>query len=441
MESLHLLFSSLKAVSKPGPSVADLCALHQAESLIGSMKSEIVRQACILVGGKGTRLGHLTRSVPKPLIHVAENTAFLDVVIDQVARQGFDDIVLLAGHLGHLVQERYDRQRRGSAHVRVMIERQPSGTAGALAAAEEIIAPQFLLLNGDTYADINLRALSSEDMTSDLDGVIALQTIADPSRYGTVVLEQDRVVRFLEKGQEREPALINIGAYVMRRSIVNRVRSLPCSLETDILPSLARERRLKGRVCEGYFIDIGVPQSLEQARRELLPLTRRRVAFLGLDYLICTDRGRDCQSRQQVEWMRGAPESIRRLNDLGYRVIVVGNLPRRGQRCLDEQGVDALREWMQDQLATQGSFIDAFQYYTQESEASIKTGRGHFGQKLDPGMIFDGFKDSSIRCSGSFMLSDKQIDIEVARRMGIPGYVFRGGDLAVFLEKCLAELA
>jgi dTDP-glucose pyrophosphorylase len=400
------------------------------------MRPDIIRQACILVGGRGTRLGHLTRLVPKPLIHIDENTAFLDIVIDQVARQGFDDIVLLAGHLGHLVRERYDHRHYGSARLHVIVEREPSGTAGALAAAQEIIAPQFLLLNGDTYADIDLRALSLEWMTSDLDGVIALQVIDDPSRYGAVVLDQDRVVGFLEKGQGTGPALVNIGAYVLRKSIVNRIHSFPCSLEADILPSLARERRLKGKVCDGYFIDIGVPQSLEQARRELPALMRRRVAFLRQDCLIRADQGNYHQSRQ-VEWIRGAPESIRRLNDLGCRVIVVSNLPCGDRRCFDEQSADDLHRSMHEQSAALGSFIDAFQYWPHGSEAGIQTTQRDFDRKIDQGMIFGGLKDFS----GCFIISDKQIDIEAAKRMGIPGYLFDEGDLAVFLEECLADLA
>jgi D-glycero-D-manno-heptose 1,7-bisphosphate phosphatase len=189
-------------------------------------------------------------------------------------------------------------------------------------------------------------------------------------------------------------------------------------------------------VCDGYFIDIGVPQSLEQARRELPALMRRRVAFLRQDCLIRADHGNYHQSRQ-VEWIRGAPESIRRLNDLGCRVIVVSNLPCGARRCFDEQSADDLHRSIQEQSAALGSFIDAFQYWPRGSEAGIQTRQRDFDQKIDQGMIFGGLKDFS----GSFMISDKQIDIEAAKRMGITGYLFDEGDLAVFLEECLADLA
>ena len=151
----------------------------------------MIRQACILVGGKGTRLGNLTRETPKPLLEIGQGRVFLDIVIEQVVRQGFNDVVLLAGHLGHLVQERYDGRRFGGGRVRVVVEPEPRGTGGALISAQEIIAPRFLLLNGDSFFDINLRALAAE--ASAQEALIALRRVSDPSRYGTVELKGKEV--------------------------------------------------------------------------------------------------------------------------------------------------------------------------------------------------------------------------------------------------------
>jgi Nucleotidyl transferase len=155
------------------------------------------------VGGKGTRLGELTRTTPKPLIEIAENKSFLDIVIEQVARQGFDDIVLLAGYLGDLVRARYDGRASGTARIRVVVETEPLGTAGALAAARDLIAPRFLMVNGDTFFDIDLRTLCASRDDLDCDAMLALHRVPDASRYGSVVLEKDRIVSFREKATLR----------------------------------------------------------------------------------------------------------------------------------------------------------------------------------------------------------------------------------------------
>jgi D-glycero-D-manno-heptose 1,7-bisphosphate phosphatase len=237
--------------------------------------SQPIRQACILVGGKGTRLGELTRSIPKPLMEIGDGAVFLDVVIEQLARHAFDDIVLLAGYLGDIVRERYHGRSFGPSRIRVVVEPELRGTAGALVAARDLIAAQFLMLNGDSFFDIDLRALCARYQQADCDALIALHRVADASRYGSVVLEGERVVRFLEKNAAAGTAkinagIINAGIYVLPAGIIGRIGALPCSMETDIFPILAAERRLCGRPCEGYFIDIGLPETLQQARRELL---------------------------------------------------------------------------------------------------------------------------------------------------------------------------
>jgi len=399
-----------------------------------------IRQACILVGGKGTRLGDITRAVPKPLLDIANGTTFLDVVIEQLSRQGFDDVVLLAGYLGFLVRERYDGRRCGSARVRVLAESEPLGTGGALISACEILAPRFLMLNGDSFFDINMRALAAEG--ADWEALLALRRLPDASRYGSVDLEGDRIIRFREKSPNIQGSvLINAGVYVLQAAIIERIRSLPCAIETDIFPVLAREGRLSGRVCEGYFLDIGLPESLEQGRRELPGVRRRPAAFLDRDGVINSDHGY-VHRPEQLDWIPGAPEAVRRLNDLGYRVVVVTNQAGVAHGYYDEECVHALHIWMQEELGTKGAFIDAFYYCPYHPGARIQEfRRSHIDRKPGPGMILRALSELNIDKNRSFLIGDKDTDIEAARAAGLPGFLFTGGNLAVFVENCLAGLA
>jgi D,D-heptose 1,7-bisphosphate phosphatase len=404
-----------------------------------SLQSDVVRQSCILVGGKGTRLGDLTRAMPKPLLEIAQGVIFLDIIIEQVVQQGFDDVILLAGHLGHLVQERYDGRRFGAGRVRVAIEPEPCGTGGALISAKDIIAPRFLLLNGDSFFDINLRAFAAEACSHE--ALVALCRVSDPSRYGTVELKGKKIRRFREKSADvRSPALINAGIYTLTQSIIRRIGALPCSIETDIFPTLAEKGRLAGIVHEGYFLDIGLPETLEQGRRELLDLRAKPAVFLDRDGVLNIDRGY-VHRPDQVNWIAGAQEAVRRLNDLGYRVIVVTNQAGVGHGYYEEDDIVVLHRWMQDQLAIRGAFIDAFYYCPHHPEARIEKYRGHhINRKPAPGMILQAFSDLAIRKDRSFLIGDKQSDIEAARSAGIPGFLFPGGNLATFLDGLLPPM-
>ena len=96
------------------------------------MSGGAIRQAVILAGGKGTRLGAITQTIPKPMLPIAGDRPFLDYLIEMIERHGYHDILLLGGYLGDVLEAAYDGRRIGNAIVRVLREPAPLGTAGAL---------------------------------------------------------------------------------------------------------------------------------------------------------------------------------------------------------------------------------------------------------------------------------------------------------------------
>ena len=403
------------------------------------MMGEMVRQACVLVGGKGTRLGALTQATPKPMLNLNDEVTFLDLLIGELVRQGFDDIVLLAGYLGHMVDERYAGTTVGAATVRVLIEPEPRGTGGALLQAREVLAPRFLLLNGDSFFDINLRGLAAD--AAGYEAAMALRSIDDPSRYGTAELDGVLIRQFREKDASIQgPALINGGIYVLERTLLDRIDQLPCSIEADIFPRLARERRLAGLVREGYFLDIGLPVTLEQGRRELLDRRRRPIAFLDRDGVINLDHGY-VHRPDQVVWVEGAPQAIRHLNERGYRVVVVTNQAGVAHGYYEESAVHILHDWMRQELAGAGAFIDQFYHCPSHPEGRVERYRREDdNRKPGSGMIRQAFADHFSTQDRSFLIGDRTTDIQAAEGAGIPGFLFPGGDLYEFTTRCLARM-
>lgn len=228
-----------------------------------------MRQAVILVGGRGTRLGAIAEATPKPLLPIEDGRLFVDYVLANLARQGVAEIILLAGHRGEQVEARYQGARVGGAVVHVVREPAPAGTAGALLHAADQLDPVFLLGNGDTLFDFDAAALEAALKPGDV-GALGLRPIEDGGRYGNVICADGRISAFREKDPAHVgPALISLGIYALRREVLARVTKTPCSIETDVFPGLAAEGVLGGAVFDGYFIDIGLPDTLEQARREL----------------------------------------------------------------------------------------------------------------------------------------------------------------------------
>src|SRR5271156_6425387 len=158
------------------------------------MSGGAIRQAVILAGGKGTRLGAITRSVPKPMLPIAGDRPFLDYLVEMIERHGYQDILLLGGYLGDVIERAYERRRIFNSTIRVLREPSPLGTAGALTIARESLDPRFLMMNGDAFFDINLRALEHASQQSGAMATLALRSVPDAARYGRVIEDQGKVV-------------------------------------------------------------------------------------------------------------------------------------------------------------------------------------------------------------------------------------------------------
>ena len=381
------------------------------------MSGPAIRQAVILVGGKGTRLGAITRAVPKPMLPIAGGRPFLDYLLEMIERHGYREIVLLAGYLGETLEAAYDRRRIGKAAVRVMREPVPLGTAGALTIAREALDPRFLLMNGDAFFDINLRALEQTSLETGAAATLALRTVADAGRYGRVVEQGGRVRAFLEKDLSRpRPGVINGGIYVLKREILDLVRDLPCSLEQDVFPALVARGDIAGREFEGYFLDIGLPETLEQGHRELPAVRVRPAAFLDRDAMVDAARS-DLLGPDGFRWIAGAVEAVRALNDRGYYVFVLG----AGARPAND-GDCLLEGEIQRRLAADGAHVDRF----------YVAGHRPFSALLDEAM-----SEWPIVNERSFVIGAASAEVEAARRTGLAARAFDGGDLARLVDSLL----
>src|SRR6516162_6172715 len=135
----------------------------------------MVRQAVILCGGLGSRLGALTADTPKPLLPVGGNP-FLDLLLFELARHGVSQILLLAGFAAQRVVDYVATtplKARFGLEIEVSIEPQRAGTGGAVWYARDRLDDEFFLLNGDSWFDINLLDL-------------ACRLIKEPSAIGVI---------------------------------------------------------------------------------------------------------------------------------------------------------------------------------------------------------------------------------------------------------------
>lgn len=392
-----------------------------------------IRQLVILAGGKGTRLGEHTRTVPKPMMEITEQRVFLDYIIENAARQGFVDILIVAGHLGDQISARYHHARCKDANISVFVEPDARGTAGALTFVSDRLASAFLVTNGDTFFDINFRALASNlEGSPHLDAAIALRTIEDVGRYGSVEANMDGVVtEFREKDESRlgQQGVINGGVYAIRHRALSTISAYPASIETDLFPYLVKAGTLGSVRAEGYFIDIGLPETLERARIEL-PLRRRAALFLDRDGVLNRDI-HHLHRREDWQWIDGAREAIRAANDAGRAVVVITNQAGIGHGKYRECDAVSLHAWMQEELHAFGAFVDAVYHcpYHPDAVGEAYRIKVPFDRKPEPAMLLRAARQHHLDLSRSLFVGDQSSDASAADAAGVSFLYFHGGNL------------
>lgn len=386
----------------------------------------------------GTRLGTLTEATPKPLLEVA-GRPFLSHLIQEVARYGVKHIVLLAGRFGEQIVTAFHGRRLFGARIEVLVEPEPLGTGGALRFAADHLAPQFLLLNGDSWIDADLTRFGlcwhkARERDRELKAQMLLHRVPDTARFGRVTLKGERVVGFEEKGAPLADAsgLISAGVYAIDRAILDLIPPhAACSLERDVLPRLVAEGRVAAaQAREGaYFVDIGIPETFAQVQVDLVAARTRPAVFFDRDGTLNHDDGYTHRVEDLV-WMPQAREAITHINERGYFVFVVTNQAGIARGYYDEDAVTAFHGAMQASLALIGGHVDAFEWCPHHPEAAIPTYRRDCPRrKPGPGMLLDLMAAWPVDLQRSILIGNSSADMEAAHAAGLRALRYEGGSM------------
>jgi D-glycero-D-manno-heptose 1,7-bisphosphate phosphatase len=166
----------------------------------------------------------------------------------------------------------------------------------------------------------------------------------------------------------------------------------------------------------------------------------RPAAFLDRDGVFNEDLGY-VRAPEDLVWIEGGPQAVRRLNDLGYWVILVTNQSGIGRGYYDEAAMHAVHDALKAHLATAGAHIDAVYFAPHHEDAVIEHYRqaDHPDRKPNPGMLLKAMSDFAIDRERSFLIGDKPSDLEAARRAGVTGYMFKGGDLDALVRSIVGD--
>jgi NDP-sugar pyrophosphorylase family protein len=227
-----------------------------------------IKDAVIIAGGVGSRLRPLTLETPKALIDI-NGKNLTEHVLDFLSKYDVRNVVLGVSYLADKVMDYFGNGSKHGFNISYTKEVKPMGTAGPL-----ILGPHFkstfLMINGDNLFDVDLERMYKLHKDNLAQATIALTYVDDPSRYGVVRMDHDKIVEFVEKPKREEAPshLISSGYYMLEPSVRGLVVGKDFAMmERHVFPKLTECGALYGYIGRGQWFDTGNFESLDLVRQ------------------------------------------------------------------------------------------------------------------------------------------------------------------------------
>ena len=367
--------------------------------------------AVILVGGKGSRLGHLTKRTPKPLLNI-NGQIFLDILIAKLIKYNLNTIYLLCSFKKEKFFKLYNNKIIHNSKIICIDEGSPKGTGGALYKLKKKIKKDFLLINGDTYFDIDISKLLKNKFENNICTMALASNNSNKKNImiNNIQIDKNNKILFTQKSSN----LMNGGIYFFKKKMLKFFIKKKCSLETDILKYLIIKKKIHGIIFRKRFIDIGSHKSIK--------FIKEKAIFLDRDGVINRlKKNSYIKNYNDFKFLPGVIDAIKYINKKNYLVIIVTNQACVGKSIISEKKLNTIHVKMKKniKLKNDADIDDIFYspYYKYSNNKKYRL--NEFDRKPNPGMLIKAIKKWNINTKKSIFIGDSLTDYKKEKKMKI----------------------
>ena len=394
-----------------------------------------MKVALILAGGKGTRLAQVRDDIPKPMMPVL-GKPILEYQINLLKDHGFTDVWLIVNHLYHHIEDHFGKGEAFGIRIHYYVEPTPLGTVGGVKALQEHLTEPFIVLYGDVMMNMDLHRLFDFHHANNADATLVVHPNDHP--YDSDLLdvdENDKVCAFYAKPHPEGLVyrnLVNAAAYVFNPVVLEHLEEgVKADFGKDIFPTLHERLNVYAYNTPEYLKDMGTPDRLEKVEQAISSgkvaarnLNRpQKCVYLDRDGVINIDT--DLIHRpEDFELYPYAADCIKKLNKLGYLVVVVTNqsVIARGMCSIEELG--NIHKKMETQLGEQGAFVEAIYFCPHHPHGGFEGEVPEYKipcecRKPSAGMLLAAKERFNIDLAQSFLIGDSPRDIEAGQNAGV----------------------
>jgi dTDP-glucose pyrophosphorylase len=251
-------FSQIPIIDAAGK----LKGLHLLHSLISQRVKD--NWAVIMAGGKGTRLGKLTASIPKPMLKVA-GRPILERIILHLIGHGIKNIFIAVNHLSNIIEDYFKDGSAWGCNIMYLREDEPLGSGGALSLLPSVAELPVILMNGDLIVETDLDSMLQFHEQNNYFATMGVHYYNHEVPFGCIEIENNRIVALEEKPLLSK--VINAGVYVLSPDAVNSIpKNTFFPITTLFENALAEKSPCGAYYLDGDWMDVGQLEQLRQAR-------------------------------------------------------------------------------------------------------------------------------------------------------------------------------
>jgi D,D-heptose 1,7-bisphosphate phosphatase len=367
----------------------------------------------ILAGGQGKRLGVITKKTPKPLLKI-NGIPFLRHIINYYSQFSFQNIYILAGYKGIQLKDLFHNKKINLIPIKCFIENKRKDTGGALYVLKKKIKNNFILVNGDSFLEINLEKISKLKLKNST-GLMVLtknNIYKQNKKLSNLNIDKNKFIFNSEKSK-----LMNSGIYFFKKNIFNHIKNKKLSLEEEVLPKLIKQKKIKGLISGNYFIDIGTKQNLKLAKKEFNTKFYKPAIFLDRDGVINKDLDHVYKIKD-LKYTKNIFTALKRLPN--YYIFIITNQAGIAKGLYTEYDFFKLHNKIKKDFIKKNIYINEVKFCPHHYNGLVKKYKKYcLCRKPGTQMVNEIFYNWNINIKKSLMIGDKVSDLICAKNSNL----------------------
>ena len=380
-----------------------------------------MKDLVILAGGKGLRLGGLTKKNQKTMLNFAK-IPFLRYLLNYYCKFNINKIFIITSFNSKNVFKEFHKKKINLVDIFCVNQQKPNGTAKALQLVKNKVSKEFILANGDTFFETNLDKLLKLKLKKNYGCMVLIRKNKDifSQKLNTLSIK-NKFVTF----NSSTSSLVSSGVMLLSKKIFNFIDNKSTSFENDVLQKKIEQKKILGFEENAFFLDIGSKSNYKKGQNLWIQKFKKPAIFLDRDGVINKNRNDYNYKISNFRFNKGILKLMKIFLIKNFYIFIVTNQAGIAKKKYSQNYFLKLQKFIKFKLDINNIKIDHVEFCPHHPNAKDKKLEKKCScRKPNNGMIKKILSNWIIDKKNSLMVGDKITDKICAKKSGIKYYYF-----------------